>query len=123
MAYLNDRILDNGLSALTSEANVLHICSQQPATYAEAITTYTLGNKTTPTVGSPAARAPSGRKVTVSAISDGSATGNGSATHYSLVDTANSRLLAAGSISVPQTVSSGNVFTLTAFDIGIPAPA
>lgn len=125
MAYLNDRVLDNGLSALTSEGNRLDICSQEPATYAEATSTYTLGNKTSPTIGSPEARTPSGRKVTVSAISDGSVTGTDTATHWAISDTSNSRLLAAGTIDAEtvQVVTDNNTFTLQAFDIGIPGPA
>lgn len=123
MAYLNDRVLDEGLSALTNEGNRLDICSQEPATYAQATSTYSLGNKTGPTIGSPGARSPSGRKVTVSAINDGSVTGTNTATHWAVSDTANSRLLAAGPLSASQAVTSGNTFTLQAFDIGIPGPA
>ena len=33
MAYLNDRVLDNGLTVLDTEANRLDICSQEPTTY------------------------------------------------------------------------------------------
>lgn len=120
MAYLNDRVLDLGLTVLDTEANRLDICSQEPASYAEATSTYTLGNKTSPTVGAPADRSPDGRKVTVSAISDGTVTGTDDATHWALTDTSNSRLLATGALSASQAVTSGNTFTLGAFDIGIP---
>jgi hypothetical protein len=34
----------------------------------------------------------------------------------------NSRLLATGSLTASQAVTSGNTFTLTSFDIGIPDP-
>lgn len=122
MSYLNDRVLDNGLSALTSEANKLTICNAEPANYTEANATYALGSKTSPTVGAPAARAPSGRKVGVSAISDGVVGASGTATHWALVDTVNSRLLAAGALTASQAVTNGNAFTLTGFDIGIPGP-
>jgi hypothetical protein len=122
MAYLNDRVYDNGLTVLSTEANRLDICSQEPASYAE-VATYTLGNKTSPTISSPSDRAGGGRKVTISAITDGEVTGTGTASHYAIVDTVNSRLLAAGALSAPQAVTDGNVFTLTAFDIGIPDPA
>lgn len=123
MSYLNDRVLDNGLSALTSEVNKLTVCSQEPATYTEANATYALGAKTSPTVGSPGARTPSGRKVTVSAITDGAVSATGTATHWAVVDTVNSRLLAAGALAASQAVTNGNTFTLAAFDIGIPGPA
>lgn len=123
MTYLNDRIFDNGLTVLDTEANRLDICSAAPTTYAEATSTYTLGNKTSLSVGSPADRSPSGRKVTVAAITDGTVTANGTATHVAVVDTVNSRLLAVQALSASQAVTSGNTFTLPAFDVGIPDPA
>lgn len=122
-AYLNDRVYDNGLTVLDTEASHLYITSAQAATYTEAITTYALGSKATPTVSAPGARAGGGREVTVSAITDGSVTGNGTAGYYALVDSANTRLLAAGALSASQSVTSGNTFTLTSFKIGIPDPA
>lgn len=123
MASLGNRVFDYGLDALDSDADRLDICSQEPTTYAEATSTYTLGNKTSPTIGSPADRAGGGREVTVSAINDGSVTGTDTATHYAITDTVNSRLLATGSLSSSQSVTSGNTFTLTEFDIGIPDPS
>lgn len=128
MSYLNDRVLDNGLSVLDTEADKIFICSAEPATYTAATTTNALGNKTFSAgaaFGSPAARSPTGRKVTSTAITDGSVTGTGTSTasHWAVVDSANSRLLAAYSLSATQAVTSGNPFTLPAFDIGIPAPA
>lgn len=123
MAFLGDRVFDNGLTVLDTEANRLDITSSEATTYAEATSTYTLGNKTTPTIGSPADRAGGGREVTVSAISDGSVTGTGTAAYWAITDTGNSRLLATGALSSSQAVTSGNTFTLTEFDIGIPDPA
>lgn len=123
MATLNDRVYDNGLTVLDTEANRLDICSQEPATYTAATSTYTLGNKTSLSIGAPAARSGGGREVTIASFTDGAVTGNGSATHYAIVDTVNSRLLATGSLSSSQTVTSGNTFSLAAFKIGMPAPA
>lgn len=123
MSYLNDRVFDSGLSVLDTEANRLDICSQEPTTYTEATSTYTLGNKTSLSIGAPADRTPSGRKVTVAAITDGTVTGTDTATHWAIVDTGNSRLLATGSLSSSQAVTSGNTFSLAAFDIGIPDPS
>ena len=123
MPFINDRVFDNGLTVLDTEANRLDICSLEPVTFASATSTNTLGNKTGPTVGAPADRTPNGRKVTVAAITDGTVTGTGTATHWALSDTVNSRLLATGSLSASQAVTSGNTFTLGAFDIGIPDAA
>lgn len=123
MASLADRVFDNGLTVLDTEANRIDITSQEVTTYTEATSTYTLGNSTSLSVGAPADRTGGGRQVTVAAISDGSVTADGTATHYSIVDTSNSRLLATGSLSASQVVSNGNTFTLGSFTIGIPDPA
>lgn len=123
MASLADRVFDNGLTVLDTEANRIDITSQEVTTYTEATSTYTLGNSTSLSVGAPADRTGGGRQVTVAAISDGSVTADGTATHYSIVDTVNSRLLATGSLSASQVVSNGNTFTLGSFTVGIPDPA
>jgi hypothetical protein len=122
-AYLNDRVYDNGLTVLDTEASHLYINSTQAATYTEAITTYALGVKATPTVSAPADRTGGGREVTVSAITDGTVSATGTAGFYALVDSSNTRLLAAAPLSATQSVTNGNTFTLTSFKIGIPDPA
>ena len=123
MAFLGDRVFDNGLTVLDTEANAIHITSQEAVDYAGATSTYTLGNSTSLSVGAPVDRTGGGREVTVAAITDGSVTGTGTATHYAIVDTVNSRLLATGALTASQSVSTGNSFTLGAFTIGIPDPA
>jgi hypothetical protein len=123
MATLDNRVFDNGLSVLDTEANKVLVTSQEASTYTEANSTYALGNSTSLSIGAPADRSGGGRKVAVAAVTDGSVTGTGTATHYALVDTNNSRLLATGSLTASQAVTSGNTFTLATFDIGIPDPA
>lgn len=122
MPTVNSRVLDNGLTVLDTEANRLDICSQEPTTYAEATSTYTLGNKTSLSIGAPANHTNGGRKVTVAAITDGSVTATGTASHFAIVDTVNSRLLVTGALASSQAVTNGNTFTTGAFDIGIPGP-
>lgn len=123
MAFLADRVFDNGLTVLDTEANRLDICSSAPTTYTEATSTYTLGNKTSLSIGAPADRTGGGREVAVAAFTDGSVTGTGTAAYYAICDTTNSRLLAQGSLSSSQAVTSGNTFSISAFKIGIPDPA
>ncbi len=123
MAILADRVYDNGLTVLDTEANRLDICSALPTTYTEAITTYSLGNKTALSIGAPADRTGGGREVTVAAITDGAVTATGTAGYWAIVDTTNSRFLASGALSASQAVTNGNVFTLGSFKIGIPDPA
>lgn len=122
MATLNDRVFDNGLTVLDTEANKISITSQEATTYTEGNATYALGNSTSISISAPADRVGGGRKVTVSASTGGSVTGSGTATHYAILDTVNSRLLATGSLTASQVVTSGNSFTLSSFDIGIPDP-
>ena len=119
MAFILDASFDAALSYVQSRATRLDICSTEPTTYTQAITTYTLGNKLTPTVGTPTDRTPNGRKIVVSAISDGSVTGNGTAAFWAITQVATTTLLATGSLSASQVVTSGNTFTLAAFDIGV----
>jgi hypothetical protein len=124
MPFIADRVYDNGLTVLDTEANSIHICSLEPTTFTQATSTNTLGNASGgnfPGIGAPAAGSPNGRQVTVSAVTNGSVTGTGTATHYAIVDTVNSRLLATGALTASQAVTSGNTFTLTSFTVRIPA--
>ena len=118
--YINPDVLDNGLNIITASGNKLVICSQLPATYVEANSTYILGSKISPNISVPQNRVPDGRKVIVAAVLDGSVSASGTATHYAILDTTNSRLLAAQALGTPQYVTIYNTFTLTIVDIGIP---
>jgi hypothetical protein len=123
MATLNDRVFDNGLTVLDTEANKIVITSQEATTFTEANVTYALGNSTSLSIAAPSDRAGGGREVVVAAIADGSVTGTGTATTYAIVDTVNSRLLATSTLTASQAVTSGNTFTLSSVAIGIPDPA
>jgi hypothetical protein len=124
MATLADRVYDFGLDVLDNEANRVDICSSEPTTYTAATSTASLGNTTSITISAPTDGDTSGRKVTLSAISGASVTGTGTASHFAITDTTNSRLLATGALSGGgQSVTSGNTFSLTAVDIEIPDPS
>jgi hypothetical protein len=122
MPYINPRVYDFGLNVLDTEANRLDICHTEPTTYAQATSTYTVANKTSLDVGSPTDEG-TGRKVTVAAISTGgsitatSTSAADDAEFWAVTDTANSRLLATGTLTAGQMVTSGNTFTLAAFPI------
>jgi hypothetical protein len=118
MAFLNDNVYDSGLSYVTTNGTRIDICSQEPTTYTQATSTYTLGNKTSMTVGSPTNGATDGRKVVVPAITTGSVTATGTASHWALTNASNT-LIATGSLTSNQSVTSGNTFTLDAIDITI----
>jgi hypothetical protein len=122
MATLDNRVFDNGLTVLDTEANAIHITSAEATSYAN-VASVTLGNSTSLSIGAPQDRAGGGREVVVAAITDGSVTGTGTATHYAIVDTVNSRLLATSTLTASQSVTSGNTFTLSSVAVGIPDPA
>ena len=122
--YVHDRVLDAGLAALKAEATHIYINSAEPATFTAATSTNALGSKNFGAgavyPGAIAAATPNGRKVTTAPVTDGSVSANGTASHESVVDSVNSRLLIAGPLNASQVVTLGNPFTLTAFDFRLP---
>lgn len=126
MAYLNPRVLDLGIDILNTEAESIFITSAEADTYAEATSTFALGEKdfgaAGDAFGAAADGTPDGRSVASVAVTDGTVTATGTATHWAVVDKANTRLLAAGPLSASQSVTSGNVWTLGSFTIRAAAP-
>lgn len=124
MPSLNDNTLDNGLAALKAAADRIYINSSEPATYTAATSTVALGNKTLAAggiySGAITAGTPSGRYLDSIAVTDGSVTTGGTASHSSVVSSAASRLEVAQALSATQVVSSGNIFTLTAQRVRLP---
>jgi hypothetical protein len=117
VAYINDEVFDQGLDYADTNGDRLDICSQEPTTYTQATSTYTLGNKVVNT-GATENGASSGRRVIVPAITDGSVTGTGTATHWALTNGSDT-LIATGALSASTGVTSGNTFTLDAISITI----
>lgn len=115
MAFINDSALDALVNYVKTNGTRIDICSQEPTTYAEATSTYTLGNDTV-TITGPTNGATNGRSVTVPAVSDANVTGTGTASHWALTD-GSATLVATGALSSSQAVTSGNLFNLTTFDI------
>jgi hypothetical protein len=112
-----------GLTQLQLLADKIFICSQEPVDYASATTTYALGNMAFGAglaLTGPTARTPNGSKVTTVAVTNGAVTGTGNATRWAIVDSVNSRLLVDNDLASAQGVTAGNVWSLPAFDFGIP---
>ena len=116
VALLADTVFDGGLSALHTACTTIWIDSTQATTYTQASSTYALGSNVTAagsTVGAPAAGSPSGRQVTVAAVTAGTIAASGTAAYYAITDA--SILYAANALSSSQAVTSGNTFTLASF--------
>lgn len=118
MAFIRDAAFDLALADLDL-TETFYICSQEPTTFAEASSTYALGEKASPTIGAAQNGVSSGRRRTVAAITDGSVTATGTATHWALTDDSGSILLATGALASSQAVTSGNTFSTSAFDVAI----
>ena len=118
-AFLHDNVLDQGVKYIDDNVAVLHLLSQAVTSYADA-GTYSLGNKTPPTCGAPENGASTGRRVIISAITDGTVTATDTASHFALVSA--DTLLCCQELNAAQTVTEGNTFTLTAISITIPDP-
>jgi hypothetical protein len=116
----SDYVIDNGLGALHTLADHIHLLPFAPNTYAD-VTTNTLGNKSwSPggAVGAPfAASDGNGRTVSTTTFSDGTMTADGAATKWAIVDSVNSRLLANGSLSQTFQVKSGDQFLMVSFNL------
>jgi hypothetical protein len=119
MPFIADYIFDLALAELDTNATHLYITSAEATTFTQATSTYALGNKATPSVGAPANGAVNGRRVTVASFTDGSVTATGTATHWAITKTTGSTLMATGALSASQAVTSGNTFSLAAFDVTI----
>jgi hypothetical protein len=130
MPTVGDRVLDNGLSALKAEATDININTAEPATWTAATAgaaflgkrSYGSGNVFPAAI---AAGSPNGRKVTTVQVTDGAVSTTGTAAACSVTDGSaatpgNQRLLATNTLSSSQTVTSGNPWTLNAFDIRLP---
>lgn len=115
MAFINDEVRDQGLDWADTNGTRLDICSTDPGGTYATVTGNTLGNKTLNT-GATEDGAVDGRRVIVPAITDGSVTGTGTATHWALTNGTDT-VVASGALSASQGVTASNDFTLDAISI------
>lgn len=123
MSALGNSVLDNGLNYIDTATENLYLLSADPGLVWANIATYALGVKASPVISAPADRTLGGREVIVSAITDGSATVTGDATHYALTDDSASDILVVGTLTSTLSVTNGSVFATESFTVGIPDPA
>ena len=124
-AYINHGAFDAALNYIKNAVENLYITDDTaaPDTFTKASDTYKCGVKVTPPMTGPEGHT-SGRKVTVTAITDGTVACSGTVTakYFALTDDSESRLLCYQELDSTQTVTNGNTFTLTAVIIAIPDP-
>jgi hypothetical protein len=121
---IHDDVLDAALSYTKNNATRISVCSTEPTTFTEAVTTYMLAIKTiadTDFTG-PANGDASGRKITSNQHSGITVTNTGTAAHVALCDFDDSKLLLVTTCT-EQGLTSGNTVTIPAFDDEIADPS
>lgn len=118
-ATIADAVFDAALNFLETNGTVVHITSADPTNWA-GLAAVTLGNKTECTYTGPA-DGTSGRKTILDAITSGSVTGTGTATHFAITNGSDAVYIVQ-ELNASQAVTSGNTFTLTASTIQLSDP-
>lgn len=114
--YVADSILDAALDAVAA-GTILTVCSAQPTTRTEAVSTYKLADVVIDSGDFTKANGDSsGRKVTVGAQTDIDIDSSGTATHVAICDGSNVLLVTTCS---SQALTSGGKVTVPAFDYEI----
>jgi hypothetical protein len=123
MKWCSDVILDEALNYIKDGTNKLCVCSTQPTTYTEAVTTYMLANvaMTAADFDGPTDGSVSGRKLTVKEQVEMSITNSGNVQHIALVFTSGSELLYVTTCLV-RSILSGNKLTVPEWNIELRDP-
>lgn len=103
MPFLSDLILEGGLSYAAANINEIALCSSEPGTYAQ-VASVALG-QTPVTVAAPSDGSPNGRRVVITTTPGGTYTVSGTVTHYAILDTVNSTLLATDAVALQAIVA------------------
>ena len=121
---VHDDVLDSTLNYIKNNATRICVCSTQPTTYTEAITTYKLAIKTI-TSGDftgPSNGDVSGRKLRSNQHTTISVDATDYALHIALCDSVNSKLLIV-TTCISQLLTSGNTVTIPVWDMEIADPS
>jgi len=121
---VHDDVLDAALNYIKNNATRICVCSTQPTTYTELITTYKLAIKTISSSDftGPANGDTSGRKLTSNQHSGITVDATGNAQHVGFGDSANSKLLYVTTCTL-QGLTASNTVTIPAWDVEIADPA
>jgi len=120
---VHNDVLDAALSYISSNADRIAVCSTEPTTYTELITTYKLAIKTIS--GSdftgPSDGDANGRKIQSNQHASITIDSSGDAEHVGLGDSGNTKLLYVTTCT-KQTLTAANTVTIPAWDIEIADP-
>lgn len=119
---VHNDVLDAALNVILNNCTRITLCSAEPTTYTEAITTYMLLQQTV-TVGafSIADGDVSGRKLVVAAQTGITPTNAGTATHVALCDVSGTKLLAVTTMT-SKVLATDDLVDIATFDLEIADP-
>lgn len=118
---VHNDVLDGALNIIKNNCNLMTVCSAEPTSRTEAVTTYALGDVSMSSGDFSVAEGDvSGRKVIVGSKSSVNVDSTGTGTHVALSD--GSRLLYVTTCT-SQALTSGNTITFPAWDIEIADPS
>ncbi len=113
-------VLDGALNIIKNNANLMTLCSAQPTTRAEAVTTYALADVAVSSGDfTLAAGDVSGRKASIAAKNAIPVDASGTGTHVAIVD--GTRLLWVTTCT-SQAVTAGNTVNIPTWDIEFASP-
>jgi len=116
---VHDDVLDAALNEIADNGDIMFLCSAQPTTYAQASATYKLGEHAMTegdgngdyTIANGDA---GGRKLTVTAQADVSASADGTVNHVAICDSVAEKVLLVVTLSASKTVSNGDTVSVSA---------
>ncbi len=120
---VHNDVLDGSLNITKNNATRISVCSTEPTTYTEAITTYKLAIKTITSADftGPSDGDTNGRKLRSNQHTGINVDADGNAQHVALSDSANSKLLLVTTCT-PQQLTAGNTVTIPVWDDEIADP-
>lgn len=117
---VHDDVLDGALNIIKNNCNIMTVCSAQPTTRTEAVTTYALADVAMASTDFTIADGDtSGRKLTVATKSGIAVDTSGTGTHIALCD--GTRLLLVTTMT-SQALTAGNTCNIPAWDQEIADP-
>lgn len=121
---VSNNVLDAALNYVKNNSTRISVCSAQPTSYTEAVTTYKLSIKTISSADftGPANGDTSGRKVTSNQHTGVTVDSSGTANHVALADSVGSALNYVTTCT-SQALTAGNTVTIPAWKMEIAAPA
>lgn len=117
MVFISDEVFDGGLDYADTNGDSLTVTSADPGGVYATVTGNALAVEVVNTAV-PEDGAADGRRVIVPAITAGSITATGTASHWALTNGTDT-VIASGALTATQAVTSGNSFTLDAISVTI----